>query len=261
VKLAELERYFASVATSTSGPPVDLDEVFKSSSELSARARLGIYNRGYHYRLLGALASVFARTERALGEAQFERLGLAYLARHPSEHPAIERVGRLFPQYLGQLPEIAGEHVDLAVLEWARLTALVAPDPGAILSAHGVDPVQFPSSRLHFVPSLTTLSLDVRALGLFPAVSESSAGGAEASSEAQRRGVAVWRKRHVVRHEALDALELAALELARSGASVTRFCALFESDAPAEDAARAFRVVSGWFAREWIERSEVVTSV
>src|SRR5450755_1874238 len=93
VTLAELQRYFAAVATSTSGPPSDIDDVFQSSARLSASARLAIYNRGYHHRLLDALASVFTRTKRALGDAEFERLGLSYLAQHPSEHPAVERVG------------------------------------------------------------------------------------------------------------------------------------------------------------------------
>jgi len=258
VKLAELERYFAAVAASTSGPPADLDEVFKGSPRLGASARLGIYNRGYHYRLLGALASVFARTKAALGDAAFERLGLQYLARHPSEHPAIERVGRLFPQYLEQLPKLAREHVGLAALEWARLTALVAADPEALAFAHGVDPANFPSSRLHFVPSLGTLSLHARALQLFPGVSGPSADSGSTDSEVQPLGVAVWRQRHAVLHEALDTREFDALELARAGASVTRFCAVFASSTPTEDAARAFRVVSGWFAREWIERSEIV---
>src|SRR5450755_3738382 len=54
VTLAELQRYFAAVATSTSGPPSDIDDVFQSSARLSASARLAIYNRGYHPRLRDA---------------------------------------------------------------------------------------------------------------------------------------------------------------------------------------------------------------
>ena len=250
MKLAELERYFAAVATSTSGPPADLDEVFESRPELPATALLGIYNRGYHARLLGALASVFARTRRALGDAAFERLGLQYVARHPSEHPAVERVGRSFPQYLAEQPGCSRALGDLARLEWARLMALVAPDPSALAFAHEVDAASFPGSRLRFVPSLTIHSLARRSLELF----RDPAAPPEDDASAPQRGVAVWRKGHDVKHEPIEALELEALELGLAGASVSRICALFDSGAPVEDTARAFRMLSAWFAREWIER-------
>jgi len=249
VKLAELERYFAQVATSTSGPPDEVDEVFKSSAGLSASAQLGVYNRAYHYRLLDALASVFVRTQRALGEAQFERLGLRYLARHPSEHPAVERVGRAFPEYLRTQPQVAPALAELSALEWARLGALVAPNPSAIASASTVDLATFPASALCFVASLSTHSVSAPALALF-------AEQGDTSTSSEPCHVAVWRKRDLVQQERLDAVETAALERAMAGASVGQVCALFDSGAPLQDdAQRAFRVVSAWFAREWIERS------
>jgi hypothetical protein len=257
--LAELQRYFAAVATSTSGPPSDIDDVFQSSARLSARARLAIYNRGYHYRLLDSLASVFTHTKRALGDAEFERLGLSYLAQHPSEHPAVERVGRLFPTYLSTLTTLPSELADLAVLEWARLCALVAPNPSELASAHGVDPLRFPQSRLRFVASLSLHSLDERALTLFSKTAtppERRAAQNEGAPRAQPCGVAVWRKQYRVQHQALDALELAALRLALSGAPVSQFCELFDTGSDARDAERAFRMVSSWFAREWIEAGD-----
>jgi hypothetical protein len=257
MKLAELEQYFAAIATSTSGPPADVAEVFKDSARLPARELLGIYNRGYHYRLLGVLASVFPRTERALGAAEFEQIGLLYLAEYPSDHPAVERIGRFFARYLRTVSAASEEARDLAALEWARLCALIAPDSNAIATAAGIDTRTFPSSRLYFVPSLETQPVLVGALALFPGVSSEPTEASD--SPAERRVVAVWRKRHVVLHEALAPLEAAALQLAREGASVSRVCALFTKGTEEENVARAFRVVAAWFAREWIERSEVVT--
>jgi hypothetical protein len=250
VKLAELERYFAAVATSTTGPPADLDEVFAGNVGRPASARLAVYNQAYHHRLLDALASVFTRTKQVLGHAEFERLALAYIARHPSEHPAIERVGRLFPSYLSALRSTPREVRDLAALEWARLCALVAPNPSALASAHSVDVVAFPQSRLHFVPALVTVSLDARVLPIF-----SGEGAAPAElAKSETCVIAVWRQHHAVRHEALGAIEFEALRLARTGASVARICALFDSGSEAEDIARAFGILSAWFARGWIER-------
>lgn len=258
--LAELQRYFAAVATSTSGPPSDIDDVFQSSPQLSASTRLAIYNRGYHYRLLDALASVFTHTKRALGDAEFERIGLSYLARHASEHPAVERVGRLFPTHLSTLTTLRAELADLAVLEWARLCALVAPNPSELATAQSVDPVRFPQSRLRFVASLSVHSLDERALTLFAkktTTREEPAGRHEGAPRVEPCGVAVWRKQYSVQHQVLDALELKAVLLALSGARVSQFCELFDTGSDANDAERAFRVVSSWFAREWVEASEL----
>jgi hypothetical protein len=255
VNLAELERYFAAAATSTSGPPADLEQVFKPSPRLSARELMSIYNRGYHFRLLGALESVFERTRRALGEAEFERVGLAYLARHPSEHPAVERVGRHFAEFLSEHAPNNEALADLAALEWARLAALVAPDPARILTASAVDPQTFPNSRLSFVPSLTVLSLSRAALSSFAAHGGAAPAPTEPLPADEMRvkcAVAIWRQRHAVKHEVLGELECAALERARSGATVSQFCAGFAGGTDAEAAERAFGVVSTWFSREWI---------
>lgn len=251
MKLAELESYFARAATSGSGPLPDLDQVFLGSEQLSAEDRLAIYNRGYFYRLLEALASVFAHTKRLLGDADFERLGLSYFLRHPSEHPAVERVGRAFSEYL----RAAGAPVtivDLASLEWARLCALVAPNPASVASQHALEPSEFPRARLRFVPSLHWLELDPRALSAF-------AGEHPDSSAAALRPkcqVAIWRSQHAVHHQTLDASEWQALTCAASGATLSHVCNVFNSGSDAADVQRAFQVLSSWFLRNWLEKVE-----
>jgi hypothetical protein len=253
VKLAELEQYFAAVATSTSGPLADIDAVFKTNANLTAAARLGIYNRGYHYRLLGALASVFERTKQVLGDAEFERLGLSYVAHYPSQEPSVERIGRHFAEYLSTRVSAPPALADLAALEWARLTALVAPDPREVAVAANVDTARFPESRLHFVPSLSTLTVGTRALALF--ADDAPPDTVADTPQSAARGVAVWRPHYAVRHEVLSGLEFEALRLALTGAKVSHFCALFDTGEEAADIEQAFRVVSAWFAREWIERA------
>jgi hypothetical protein len=250
MKLAELERFFAEAATSGAGPRAGLDEVFVSDARLSASERLAIYNRGYYYRLLDALSSVFAQTQRILGNAQFERLALAYLTLHPSEQPAVERVGRLFPRYLRERSEIAGAVADLAALEWARLRALVAPSPRAVVSASRIDVALFASSRLRLVPALHWLELDARALKMFAG---GELGAALPGAPLERCGVAVWRPQHAVVHERLQDQELEALQLAAEGASLARICACFESSSVEDDTQRAFHMLSSWLSRHWLE--------
>ena len=247
MNLAELERYFARVATSTSGPPEDLREVFKDGPKLSARELMRIYNRGYHYRLLDVLASVFERTREALGHAEFERLGLLYLERAPSEHPAVERVGRHFAEVLAEDDSVAPACRDLARLEWARLLALVAPDADEIATASAVDPARFPEQRLHFAPSLCVLELAPAALELF-------ATSANPTPGATSCGVAVFRRRHAVTHERLAPDELRALTLALAGETVSRACSAFDTGDETRDVPRAFSAISAWLAREWVTR-------
>jgi len=247
VKLAELQDYFARAARSGSGPLPELERVFLGSHQLPAIDRMAIYNRGYFYRLLDSLASVFERTKWALGDAEFERVGLAYLAKYPSEHPAIERVGRSFSAYLHSI-DAPAVIVDLAALEWARLCTLVAPNPVQVATVSSIEPRRFPDSQLRFVPSLHWLEVDPAALRIF-------AGEVPAPSSELRSscGVAVWRKQHAVHHESLDETEFRALVSAAGGATVSRVCAIFDRGSEAEDVARAFQILSAWFGRSWLE--------
>jgi hypothetical protein len=253
MKLAELESFFSEAATSGTGPRVGLEEVFVSDARLSASERLAIYNRGYYYRLLDALSSVFEHTQRTLGKAQFERLALSYLTRHPSEHPAVERVGRLFPEYLRNLDAIASSVADLAALEWARLNALVAPNPRTVVSASSIEPALFPSSRLRLVPALHWLELDPQAL---KALAGGELGATLPGAAVERCAVAVWRQQHAVVHEQLQSVELEALQLAAEGASIARICCCFDSGSLADDAQHAFQMLSGWLSRHWLESLE-----
>ena len=242
--LSELQRYFARVATSTSGPPDDLSEVFKDSPRLPARELMRIYNRGYHYRLLGVLASVFERTHAALGAAEFERLGLLYLAQYPSQHPAVERVGRHFAEYLAASADGAAEVADLARLEWTRLLALVAPDDDRI-DVSAIDATRFPTQRVRFVHSLHVLDLSAVALALFN-------GEASPADAGARRRIVVSRVRHTVTQDVVPAEEFSALALARAGEPMSRVCAVFDTGDEIGDISRAFAVISSWFGRGWV---------
>jgi hypothetical protein len=247
VNFAQLQRFFAEAATSGAGPIAGLHDVFVERDGLSVPERLAIYNRAFFYRQLDALTAVFAETQRALGEVEFTRLGLAYLRAHPSEHPAVERVGRRFPEYLAR--HAAAPHgpvADIAALEWARLSALVAPNPVEVAQLSDLDSAAFPACRVRLVPSLSFLELDVRALSAFDAtepVDEPSA----------RVAVAVWRPSHVVRQQRLEALEFQALCAAAAGATMAEVCARFDTGEDAADAQRAFQVIAAWYARSWLE--------
>ena len=251
MKLAELQRFFAAAATSHSGEIAGLAEVFLGSESLSPSARLAIYNRGYYYRLLDALASVFRQTKRLMGDAAFERQGLAYLAQHASDHPAVERVGRAFSEFLrARVPDSESFLADVAALEWLRLCALVAPNPTGRALPSALEPASFSRSRLCFVKSLHCLSLSARALGAF------EGNDAPTSGSVAQTAVAVWRRDHAVCQTELEPQELVALRAALGGAVMSDVCAVFDTGEPEADALRAFQVIDGWFARKWLESVE-----
>ncbi len=247
MKLAELQRYFAAAATTSRGPIAGLEEVFSGDDRLSASERLAIYNRAFFYRQLGALESVFGATKRLLGDVEFEKLGLAYLIRHPSQHPAIERVGRHFPAYLASLAQPpASPVVDVAALEWARLCALVAPNPAQLAERSALAGSAFPSCRVKFVPGLSWLEIEAQALQVL-------AGGEPSLEPGERCAVAVWRSAHSVTEQRLEDTEFQALCLADQGATMSEVCALFDTGNEPADAQRAFHVVSSWYSRRWLE--------
>jgi len=248
MNLAELQRYFAAAATTSSGAISGLEEIFLGSESLSPSARLAIYNRGYYYRLLDALASVFGETKRVLGDAAFQQLGLTYLTEHASDHPAVERVGRKFPEFLRTLgPALDPELADVAALEWARLCALVAADPAALARPESLEPARFPDARLRFVPSLHCLALDARALRVVE-------GGAWPTLEpARETRVAVWRPAHALLQTQLEPVEYRALRAALGGAPMSEVCAIFDTGKGQDDEERAFLALSGWFSRGWVE--------
>ena len=251
MKLAELEHYFAAAATSGTGPIAGLDDVFATNERLTASEQLAIYNRAYFYRLLDAMSSVFALSKGVLGATEFERLSLGYLAAHPSEHPAIERVGRNFCTYLAGLGAAPGEPVlSLVALEWARLCALVAPNPPTLVRSLALDPAVFPHCRFSFVPGVGWLEVDARALSAF-------AGAADAGVTAERCAVVVWRAEHQVHHQPLETAEFRALQAAGSGATMNEVCAAFDTGNEAADSERAFRAIASWFARHWLQKVDI----
>lgn len=241
MRLAELQQVFWETVRSRRGPPANLDDTFESTSALSAEGRMRIYHMAYFARQVEVLKSVFPRTAEALGSS-FALLARAYVGQHPSEDPRIERVGRQFASFLEERPDRAPRAVaSLAALEWIRLEALVAPDPGTVMSPREVAPECFARMRFAFVPSVRSAVVDAEALALW---------GDAAGDATGARTVVAYRKEHVVRHVIANPLEAALFVRARSGADVASLCDFLAGSET--DLALAYEVFRGWFTRGWI---------
>lgn len=106
----------------------EVEKVVTRSKALTASERLAIYSRAYHARLLECLRAEFPVLLHALGEELFNRFGLDYLERYPSQSYTLAHLGQRFPHYLQEtrpdrdVPEPSRERwpdfiIDLATLE------------------------------------------------------------------------------------------------------------------------------------------------
>ncbi len=235
--------------------PPEVDQAFLDHGGLTGRERLAIYRDMYWARQVSALRLSFEHLEAVLGAEAFTRLAVRYVRHHPSEHGALERLGRDMAAHLAFESQPTWL-VDLGRLEWERLDALLCPDDPGPASAQDIDPDRFAEQIPQVVGSLRVVRLDVEALRLFRAVDAheplAPLLATLRSGEADDRQVpvAVWRRNHSVRHVSLTAPEAEALAQAARGASLGTICGAFAHEPDPVQAAMA--VVLPWFSRHWI---------
>jgi hypothetical protein len=134
--LGSQQRWFARAITMPESEPGavsdrDAERMLTAGPRLSAIERLEIYRRGYHARLIECLADDYAVLQHALGEAAFEDLCRAYIAKHPSSGPSLNFFGRRMAEFCGKEPLLPSGlrafAADLAALEWAIVEVIHAP--------------------------------------------------------------------------------------------------------------------------------------
>jgi hypothetical protein len=204
--LDRLERWFQSEIVRPHEPrrareadrPRPADLVLPSRT-LTARERVAIYQRAYFARLRDCLAEEFKAVHRVLGDAAFDRLSRAYLAKHPSRHYSLNELGRRLPRYLGGRAPIARRALvrDLARLENA-MSEVFDAESAALLDAAAVAavaPGEWPRARLHAVPAFRLLALDFPVNAIVTAVRREEP---IPDVSPKRTFVAVYRKGFVV---------------------------------------------------------------
>jgi len=131
-------------------------------SKADARTRLGIYADAYRLRLLEALQDNYPAVHTLLGDAEFDRLGRAYIDAYPSRHPSIRWFGGALAELLEQPPYAAQPVLaEMARFEWSLRGAFDAADTAlaGMEDFATLDPEQWPQMGLRFHPSVTRLDL------------------------------------------------------------------------------------------------------
>jgi hypothetical protein len=137
-------------------------QFIKPNDRLTSFERLEIYNRQYWYRIKDCFYDDYPGLRAILGERRFERLALAYLARHPSQSFTLRNLGQWLVKFLEAEPRwiapLQNPALDMARLEWAHVEAFdnEARPPLEIDSLLGVNPAKI---HLQLQPHLTLLQL------------------------------------------------------------------------------------------------------
>jgi hypothetical protein len=99
--LAQLQAwFFAALVEPEQTSAETCAELLSDSASLSARARLGVYQRSYILRLQKCLAEQFPALCHALGEGLFIDFAREYLRAHPSTSHSLYDLGDGFPDWL-----------------------------------------------------------------------------------------------------------------------------------------------------------------
>jgi hypothetical protein len=134
------------------------------SARVSAEERLAIYANAYRLRLLEALDTDYPGLHTLLGDDEFDAMGRAYIAAHPSPYFSLRWFGERMSEFLrttkpySQYPVFA----EMAAFEWAMSDAFDAAD-SAVASVHAmaaIPPEAWPG--LTFTPHASLRRLDLR---------------------------------------------------------------------------------------------------
>ncbi len=165
-----------------------------SRGGLDAAGRMRIYEHNARAMFEGALERTYPVLRRRVGDDYFRQLALEYRARHPSRSGDLHWVGERFPKHLAEV--LAGTEyewlTELASLEWACETALVAPQESPVGPEvlAGLQPDQLGATRLHLQASLRCVASRFPVLEVWRA-NQPGADGAPVDPRLGAQGVAV----------------------------------------------------------------------
>lgn len=222
MRLRAMQRWFLGEITSAphaerrAAPGVSADAVVLPSATLTAAERVDIYRHMVAARLLESLAVDFPGVKTLLGDDEFERVAMRYVAEHPPTSWTLNDLGAHFPAFLRGvrgLPRIALVR-DVAAIERAMSEAFDADDGPVLKRADvtSIDAAAWPVARFEASPSLRVLALKTKANAVVTALRRDRPVPRRSAPAASwvavyRKDLRVWRLDLTrTTHAALDAL-------------------------------------------------------
>ena len=252
--LRELQRDFqAYVLGDASAPPATVD----GTGAVSATGRMNVYADAIRLRFLEVLGQDYPRLHTLAGDDEFRRLGLAYVAAHPSHHPSIRWFGRHLPEFLRAVAPWREHPVlaEMARFEWTKGELLDAADSPVvgIEDIAAIPPDRWAGIRPRLKPAVRRVTLEWNVPSLWKAID-----GDDAPPPPVRMDRAVdwllWREEIVVRWRSIEPDEAWALGRCEAGADFGSICTGLCGRVGEETAAfRAATYLKQWAADSVLE--------
>jgi hypothetical protein len=235
------------------GRSQDILRSVRGNARESADAMFGVYRNAYWARLAEALGNDFPGLKALMGDAPFDTMARAYVARHPSQHPSIRWAGRHLAEFLAAEAPYRDDpwFADMARFDWALAFSFDAADASAagLADLVGVPPEFWGSIRLAFHPTLDAFGVSTPVDEARPQLLEDADARLDRAARC-KRAIMAWRIEHDVKFRAIDPLEFSALKAIRSGATFGDLCELVAGTVDPETAPlRAAQILQGWL--EW----------
>jgi hypothetical protein len=223
-KLAQLQQDFQAYVLH-GAEPMKMEVV--TTDRVPAEVRLNIYSTAYRLRLLEALETEYTALKAALGDEEFERLGLAYIDAYPSPYPNLRWFGGNLDAWLKAVEPYSNNLVlsELATFEWAMGLAFDAPD-AAVVTIEQIASVpgeQWPEMRFVPHPSLQRRELDSNAPLIWKSVAAEQEPPQPIYQDIPLTWI-IWRHELKTYFRSLPVDEAWALSAMTTGASFAEIC-------------------------------------
>lgn len=153
--LAELQRALQGYLLDQ---PNTLAGLTVATEKFSQQQRLDIYHHAYRLRLMDVLKNDYPALALLLGENDFEKMLLDYIAQHPSQHPSLRWLGAHLPGFLrSYTPWREQVHLcELAAFEWTQIAVFDGENALAknLDDLRLLDAEHWPQLQLRFHPAL-----------------------------------------------------------------------------------------------------------
>ena len=197
------------------------------TAQVGAEERLAIYANAYRLRLLEALGTDYPGLHSVLGDDEFDAMGRAYIAAHPSPYFSLRWFGDRVSEFLRTTEPYSKYPVfaEMAEFEWAKSDAFDAAD-SQVADVHnmaGIPPDAWPGLR--FTPHSSLRRLDLR--WNVPVVWKAVDAGQEPPElEENEYPIAwvVWRQDLLTYFRSLEVDEAWALDAMRRGETFAAIC-------------------------------------
>ena len=227
------------------------------TARVDAGTRLSIYGNAYRLRLVEALDANFPALHAWLGDEEFNQLGRAYIAAHPSQHYSIRWFGHQLPRFVAtQAPWRDDGFVnELVQFEWAMSEVFDAADaaPLGMDAMAAVAPDAWPALRFEFHPSLRRLALHWNIPPIWRALTRDEQPEPGRATDVPITWIG-WRQQLTLYYRDLEVDESWALAAAQQGANFAELC---EGLCEWIDAAHVAQRAAG-FLHQWISDGLIV---